>query len=65
MVGRAPGPVELGVKGAVQITLPDGGVIQAKFRGSSIRPEISRQQSNFCSGHLLYVLPDCSEGVSF
>jgi hypothetical protein len=31
MVGKAPGPVEPGVKGAVQITLPDGGAIQAKF----------------------------------
>lgn len=31
MVGTAPGPVEPGVKGAVQITLPDGGAVQAKF----------------------------------
>jgi hypothetical protein len=31
MVGKAPGPVEPGVKGAVQITLPDGATIQAKF----------------------------------
>ena len=31
MVGKAPGPVEPGVKGAVQITFPDGQSVQAKF----------------------------------
>lgn len=31
LVGVAPGPVEPGVKGAVQISLPDGGTVQAKF----------------------------------
>jgi hypothetical protein len=29
--GQAPGPVAAGVKGAVQITLPDGSTIQAKY----------------------------------
>ena len=31
MVGKAPGPVEAGVKGAVQLTAPDGSTAQAKF----------------------------------
>lgn len=31
LVGKAPAPVDAGVKGAVQITLPDGTTIQAKF----------------------------------
>ena len=31
MLGKAPGPVEPGVKGAVQITLTDGTALQAKF----------------------------------
>ncbi len=31
MTGKAPSPVEPGVKGAVQITLPDGATLQAKF----------------------------------
>ncbi len=31
LVGKAPGPVAAGVKGAVQLTLPDGGTVQAKF----------------------------------
>jgi hypothetical protein len=29
--GEAPGPVEPGVKGAIQISLPDGGTVQAKY----------------------------------
>lgn len=29
--GKAPGPVEPGVKGAVQISLPDGATVQAKY----------------------------------
>jgi hypothetical protein len=29
--GQAPAPVAAGVKGAVQITLPDGSTIQAKY----------------------------------
>lgn len=31
LVGKAPAPVEAGVKGAIQIVLPDGGTAQAKF----------------------------------
>lgn len=31
LVGKAPGPVEPGVKGAVQISLLGGGSVQAKF----------------------------------
>lgn len=31
LVGTAPAPVKLGVKGAVQITTPDGATAQAKF----------------------------------
>ncbi len=31
MTGKAPAAVEPGVKGAVQITLPDGATVQAKF----------------------------------
>ena len=29
--GQAPAPVAVGVKGALQITLPDGSTIQAKY----------------------------------
>lgn len=31
LVGTAPAPVKPGVKGAIQITTPDGGTAQAKF----------------------------------
>ncbi len=31
LIGKAPGPVAAGVKGAVQLSLPDGGTAQAKF----------------------------------
>jgi hypothetical protein len=31
LTGKAPGPVEAGVKGAVQLTAPDGSTAQAKF----------------------------------
>ena len=31
LVGKAPGPVAMGVKGAVQLTAPDGTTAQAKF----------------------------------
>jgi hypothetical protein len=31
LIGKAPSPVEAGVKGAVQLTLPDGSTVQAKF----------------------------------
>ncbi len=31
MIGKAPSPVAAGVKGAIQITLPDGSAVQAKF----------------------------------
>lgn len=31
LVGKAPGPVVAGVKGAVQLTAPDGTTAQAKF----------------------------------
>lgn len=31
LVGKAPGPVEKGAKGAVQLTAPDGTTSQAKF----------------------------------
>lgn len=31
LTGKAPAPVEPGVKGAVQLTLPDGSTAQAKF----------------------------------
>lgn len=31
LVGKAPGPVAAGVKGAVQLTAPDGTTLQAKF----------------------------------
>lgn len=31
LTGKAPSAVEPGVKGAVQLTLPDGGTAQAKF----------------------------------
>jgi hypothetical protein len=31
LTGKAPSPVEPGVRGAVQLTLPDGSTVQAKF----------------------------------
>lgn len=31
MVGKAPGAVSTGVKGAIQLTAPDGSMVQAKF----------------------------------
>ena len=31
LTGKAPGPVQAGVKGAVQLTAPDGSTAQAKF----------------------------------
>lgn len=31
MLGKAPSAVEPGVKGAIQITLPDGSAVQAKY----------------------------------
>ena len=31
LTGKAPSPVEPGVKGAIQLTLPDGSTVQAKF----------------------------------
>jgi hypothetical protein len=31
LTGKAPSPVETGVRGAVQLTLPDGSTVQAKF----------------------------------
>jgi hypothetical protein len=31
LTGKAPGPVAAGVKGAVQLTAPDGSTAQAKF----------------------------------
>ncbi len=31
LTGKAPGPVAAGVKGALQITLPDGSTVQAKY----------------------------------
>lgn len=31
MVGKAPGVVSTGVKGAIQLTAPDGSMVQAKF----------------------------------
>ena len=31
LTGKAPSPVETGVKGAVQLTAPDGSTAQAKF----------------------------------
>jgi hypothetical protein len=31
LTGKAPSPMEKGIKGAIQITLPDGSTVQAKF----------------------------------
>lgn len=31
LTGKAPGPVEAGARGAVQLTAPDGSTAQAKF----------------------------------
>jgi hypothetical protein len=31
LTGKAPGQVEAGVKGAIQITAPDGSTLQAKY----------------------------------